>query len=104
MLGALFVAALYGVHLGATQIATVAVASLALNASIPGVFAGGLLVQAPLFAAIGLPIDGLGVLIAVDAVVDTLRTSLNVTADMAVAAIVARFESQPAEAIETPAR
>ena len=43
---------------------------------------------APLFIAIGLPVEGIGILIAVDSIPDTLATVLNVTGDLAAAAIV----------------
>ena len=44
----------------------------------------------PLFVAIGLPVEGIGILIAVDAIPDTFSTVLNVTGDLAAAALVAR--------------
>ncbi len=44
----------------------------------------------PLFLAIGLPAEGIGILIAVDAIPDLFATVLNVTGDMAATAIVAR--------------
>ena len=44
---------------------------------------------APLFLAIGLPIEGIGMLIAVDAIPDLFATVLNASGDMAAAALVA---------------
>jgi Na+/H+-dicarboxylate symporter len=51
----------------------------------------------PLFLTIGLPVEGIGILIAVDALPDTFATTLNVTGDLAAAALVASAErrSQP---------
>jgi len=48
---------------------------------------------APLFVSIGLPAEGIGILIAVDAIPDVFSTVLNVTGDLAAAAIVQRGES-----------
>ena len=48
---------------------------------------------APLFVAIGLPPEGIGILIAVDAIPDVFSTVLNVTGDLAAAAIIQRGES-----------
>jgi Na+/H+-dicarboxylate symporter len=45
----------------------------------------------PLFLAIGLPAEGIGILIAVDAIPDTFATVLNTTGDLAAAALVASF-------------
>ena len=83
-------ARLYGVELGATQLATIAVASVVLNAATPGIPSGGLFIQAPLYVAVGLPVEGLGILIAVDTLPDMFKTALNVTADMAVAVVLGR--------------
>jgi len=90
VVGTLFIARLYQVDLGPAQVAFVAVAAVALSFSTPGVPAGNLVVLAPVFAGLGLPVDGLGVLIALDVVPDTLKTTGNVTANLAVTAIVAR--------------
>ena len=51
---------------------------------------GAFLMLAPLFVAVGLPVEGIGILIAVDAIPDLFATVLNVTGDMAATAIVAR--------------
>lgn len=90
VVGTLFVARLYQVDLAPTQVAFVAVAAVALSFSTPGIPAGNLVVLAPVFAGLGLPVDGLGVLIALDVIPDTLKTAGNVTANLAVTAIVAR--------------
>jgi Na+/H+-dicarboxylate symporter len=45
----------------------------------------------PLFLAIGLPAEGIGILIAVDAIPDTFATVLNTTGDLAAATLVASF-------------
>lgn len=89
-LGALFVAHLYGVTLGVTQIAMFAAGSVLLSTSSPGIPSGGLLIQAPLYAAVGLPVEGIGILIAVDTIPDMIKTALNVTADLGVATLLGR--------------
>lgn len=89
-IGALFVGRFYGIPLGLGALATVAFASLFLSFAGPGVPRGAWLMLAPLFLAIGLPVEGIGILIAVDAIPDLFSTVLNVTGDMAAAAIVAR--------------
>ncbi|HEU5218275.1 MAG TPA: dicarboxylate/amino acid:cation symporter [Gemmatimonadales bacterium] len=88
--GALFVGWFYGMPLGIGQLATVAFAAIFLSFAGPGVPRGAFLVLTPLFVAIGLPVEGIGILIAVDAIPDLFSTVLNVTGDLAAAAIVAR--------------
>jgi Na+/H+-dicarboxylate symporter len=88
--GALFVGWFYGVPLHARELATVAFAAIFLAMVAPGVPRGAFIMLTPLFLAIGLPAEGIGILIAVDAIPDTLSTVLNVTGDLAAAALVAR--------------
>jgi proton glutamate symport protein len=88
--GTLFVAWFYQRDLHAAQYATIAFASTFLAFAAPGVPRGAFLMLAPLFLAIGLPIEGIGMLIAVDAIPDLFATVLNASGDMAAAALVAR--------------
>ncbi len=88
--GAMFVGWFYGVDLGAAQLAIVGLAGIFLGFAAPGVPRGAFLMLAPLFVAIGLPVEGIGILIAVDAIPDTFSTVLNVTGDLAATVIVDR--------------
>jgi Na+/H+-dicarboxylate symporter len=88
--GALLVGWFYGIPLHAPQLAIVAFAAIFLAFAVPGVPRGAFLMLTPLFLAIGLPAEGVGLLIAVDAIPDLFSTVLNVTGDLAAAAIVAR--------------
>lgn len=89
-LGALFIGWFYGIPLSLGALATVAFASIFLAFAAPGVPRGAFLMLTPLFLAIGLPAEGIGILIAVDAIPDLFATVLNVTGDLAATAIVAR--------------
>ena len=85
VVGALFVAKLYGIDLSVSSIALVAASSVVLNFSTPGIPSGGMLLQVPLYTSIGLPVEGIGIMIALDTLPDMFKTLLNVTADMLVA-------------------
>ncbi len=89
VVGALFVGALYGIELSTGNLALVAASSVVLSFSTPGIPSGGMLLQVPLYTSIGLPIEGIGILIALDTLPDMFKTLLNVTADMAVAVLTA---------------
>jgi len=89
--GALFVGWFYGIPLHAQQLATVAFAAVFLAFAAPGIPRGAFIMLAPLFLAIGLPVEGIGILIAVDALPDTFATVLNVTGDLVAATLVNRF-------------
>ncbi len=90
ILGALFVAKLYGVDLSSAQMATFALGTVLLSLTTPGIPSGGFFVQAPLYALVGLPAEGLGLLIAVDLLPDVFKTAVNVTGYASAAVLVAR--------------
>ncbi len=85
IVAALFVARLYGLPLGFSSILLVGASSVVLSFSTPGIPSGGMLLQAPIYVAIGLPVEAIGILIALDTLPDMFKTLFNVTADMAVA-------------------
>jgi Na+/H+-dicarboxylate symporter len=91
---ALFLGKLYGVSLGSTEIATLLIASILTSFSTPGVPQGGFLLLAPVLVSIGLPAEGVGILIALDAIPDRFATVLNVTGNLTAATVIAR---SPAE-------
>lgn len=88
--GAVFIGWFYGVPLHAPQLATIAFAAVFLAFAAPGVPRGAFIMLTPLFLAIGLPAEGIGILIAVDAIPDTFATVLNVTGDLVAAILVAK--------------
>jgi Na+/H+-dicarboxylate symporter len=88
--GALFVGWFYGVPLHARELATIAFAAVFLGFASPGIPRGAFIMLAPLFTAIGLPVEGIGILIAVDAIPDTFATVLNTTGNLTATVLVAR--------------
>jgi Na+/H+-dicarboxylate symporter len=82
--------ALYGITLGVPEIATLAVTSILMSFSVPGIPSGGLFVVAPFLAAVGIPVEVIGVLIALDLVPDVFKSLTNVTAHLAAVTLVAR--------------
>ena len=93
----LFVAQLYGVPFGFTQVleagAAVFLASLAV-ASVP---AASVVSLAPAFAATGLPLSGIALLIGLDRIPDMFRTMTNVTGHLTTAAVIATSEGEKLE-------
>jgi len=86
--GVLFVARLYGVELSAAQLATVGAASVLLPFGVPGIPGGFVLVVAPILLAVGLPAEGIGILLGVDTLPDMFRTATNATGHMAAATVL----------------
>lgn len=89
LVGPLFLAHLYGVSLSATQVVTMTLVTIGMSFSNPGIPSGGLfVVTAPVMLSVGLPLDGIALLVAADAIPDIFNTVINVTGDMAVAAMI----------------
>ena len=82
--GTYFIAALYGIDLSVYEFIVIAVAIGLLSFYSPGIPSGGLLIMTPVYLALGLPVEGIGLLIAIDLIVDMFITVANVTANMAV--------------------
>jgi proton glutamate symport protein len=101
-----FLAKLYGVTVSAGAVFAVAAGSIALSFSVPGIPSGGFLIAAPYLPSLGLPIQAIGILIALDAIPDIFKTLLNVTAHMSSALVLARFDWAPeaeTDPVEVPA-
>ena len=90
VLGGLFLGKLYGVEVGTPQVVSLAIASVLLSFSVPPVPSGSLFIMAPAFVEMGIPVEGVAILIALDVIPDLLKTATIVTAHMASATVVAR--------------
>lgn len=101
-IGAMFVASLYGIGLGLPQIVTIVATSVVTSFSIPGIPGGGIIAMAPVLASVGLPIEGIGILLGVDTIPDMFRTTANVTGQLAAATIVGRWSASPAVDVPDP--
>jgi Na+/H+-dicarboxylate symporter len=87
-----FIANVYGIDLGLggylTVIGMAVLASIG-TAGVPGV---GLIMLAMVLNQVGLPVEGIALIMGVDRLLDMMRTAVNVTGDAAVTTIVARSE------------
>lgn len=88
--GVLFIARLYGVSIGPAQLATLILTVVPTTFSVPGIPGGAILVMVPALLAAGVPVEGIGILLAIDTIPDMFRTTTNVTGDMSAAAILGR--------------
>ena len=86
--GVLFLARLYGATLSPAQLASVVFTVVLSSFAVPGVPGGSIIAMVPVLAAVNLPIDGIGILLAVDTIPDMFRTTANVTGSLALAAVV----------------
>jgi DAACS family dicarboxylate/amino acid:cation (Na+ or H+) symporter len=88
----LFLAQFYNHHLTLGQQVTVVLLSILSGIGTAGVPGGSLPLVSALLVTVGVPYQGIGIILGVDRLLDMCRTVLNVTGDLAVAACVARAE------------
>ena len=87
---ALFIAQCYGLDLNLTTQFTVVLVALVSSTGVAGIPSASLVAIATILAAIGLPAEGLGLILAVDRLLDMCRTAVNVYSDSSASAIMAR--------------
>lgn len=88
-----FIANIYGIELGLTGYLTVIGMSVLASIGTAGVPGVGLIMLAMVFNQLGLPVEGIALIMGVDRVLDMMRTAVNVTGDAVITLIVARSEN-----------
>jgi Na+/H+-dicarboxylate symporter len=87
-----FIANVNGVELGVSGYLTVILMSDLASIGTAGVPGVGLIMLSMVFAQVGLPIEGIGLILGVDRLMDMIRTAVNVSGDAVVSSIVAKGE------------
>lgn len=89
-----FIAQVYGIELGIgaflTVILTATLASVG-TAGVPGV---GLIMLSMVLQSVGLPVEGIALIIGIDRILDMSRTAVNITGDAVCTLIVAKAEGE----------
>lgn len=90
--GIVFLAWLYSVSLAATGVGGAVLATFIVSFTVASVPGGSVLSMVPALQTVGIPIDGLAVLLGVDRVPDMARTATNVTGTLTATVVVDRME------------
>ena len=88
-----FIANVYGIDLGITGYLTVIVMAVLASIGTAGVPGVGLIMLAMVLHQVGLPVEGIALIMGVDRLLDMMRTAVNVTGDAVVTTVVARSEN-----------
>lgn len=95
-----FIAQLYNIHLTTNDyfmvVLTAVLASIG-TAGVPGV---GTIMLSMVLSQVGLPLEGIGMILAVDRIVDMGRTTVNITGDLVCSVIIDRIEKRAESAEE----
>ncbi len=86
--GVMFLARLFGVALTPSQLASVVLTVVLVSFAVPGIPGGSIIAMLPVLAAANVPIDGVGILLAVDTIPDMFRTTANVTGALTLTAVL----------------
>jgi Na+/H+-dicarboxylate symporter len=89
-----FIANMYGVELGLSDYLTVIMMSILASIGTAGVPGVGLIMLSMVFTQVGLPVEGIAIILGVDRLLDMLRTIVNVSGDATVSTIVANSEGK----------
>ncbi|HFD14293.1 MAG TPA: dicarboxylate/amino acid:cation symporter [Epsilonproteobacteria bacterium] len=89
-----FIANVYGVELGIMGYLTVILMSVLASIGTAGVPGVGLIMLSMVFVQVGLPVEGIGLILGVDRLLDMTRTAVNITGDAVVTCVVAKSEKE----------
>jgi Na+/H+-dicarboxylate symporter len=94
-----FLASLYGIDLGMNEILTIVVTATIASIGTAGIPSAGIIMLTVIFTQIGIPLEGITLLLGVDRLLDMMRTSINVSGDLCISCIVASSENRIDETI-----
>jgi len=93
-IAAMFIAQVYGIHLSFEQQFIVVITALLASIGAAGIPMAGLVMITIILRAVGLPLEGLGLILAVDRILDMMRTSVNVWSDSCGTVLIAKSEGE----------
>lgn len=92
--GAMFVAQVYGVDISISSQFIFAILALLTSMGVAGIPGASLVAVVVILKAFGLPVEGIGLFLAVDRILDMCRTTVNVFSDSCCAILVAKTEGE----------
>ncbi|ADY26171.1 sodium:dicarboxylate symporter [Deinococcus proteolyticus MRP] len=95
----IFISQVYGIDLTLAQLGTVVIMAVLASVGTAGVPGVGLVMLATVLTQVGVPVEGIAMIIGIDRLLDMTRTAVNITGDAAVTAIMAKREGVLDEAM-----
>ena len=94
-----FLASLYGIDLGINEIVTIVITATIASIGTAGIPSAGIIMLTVIFTQIGIPLEGITLLLGVDRLLDMMRTSVNVSGDICISCVIASSERKINEKI-----
>lgn len=89
---AIFIAQSYGINLGIPEMVIVFFTATLASIGAAGIPEAGLVTMVLVLKSVGLPMEGIGLILAIDWLLDRFRTTVNVWGDCIASAVIDRFE------------
>lgn len=93
-IAAIFIAQIYGIPLDMTDYMLIAVTATVASVGTAGVPGSAMVMLTVTLGVVGLPLEGIAFIAAVDRIIDMIRTATNVTGDMMTAVVIGKSEGQ----------
>ncbi len=94
LIAAMFIAQAYGFDMSITEQIIMVAAALLSSIGAAAIPMAGMVMLTVVLTAVGLPLEGIGLILAVDRILDMFRTSVNVWSDTCGAVIIAKSEGE----------
>lgn len=93
-IAAIFIAQVFNIDLSIGQTLTIILTATISSIGTPGIPGGSIVMLIVVLTSVGIPIEGIALILGIDRPLDMLRTVVNVTGDACVASVVAKSESK----------
>ena len=89
---AYFLASYYGIDLAFSDMVTIILTATIASIGTAGIPSAGIIMLSLILTELGIPLEGITLLLGVDRLLDMMRTSVNVTGDACITCVVAKSE------------
>ncbi len=91
---AVFIASCFNIDLTLGQMVTIVLTATLASIGTAGVPGAGMVMLAMVLESVGLPVEGIGLVMGVDRIFDMGRTTVNITGDAACAVVISKMEER----------
>ena len=93
VIAAIFLTQLFGIDLSLLEIVILALTTVGASIGAPSTPGVGIVILATILQGIGVPVEGIALILGVDRILDMCRTTINVTGDLTATLVMKRFTS-----------
>jgi len=93
-IAAIFISQIYGIDLGIQQMMTIILTATLASIGTAGVPGVGMITLSMVLSSVGLPVEGIGLIMGIDRILDMCRTTINVMGDCVCTLIVSKTEKE----------